>query len=415
MIQVRRGAIFDTKPSPMAPDFNFDRFEGMMLGLAVDDSLGNTSEGMGPRSRAERYREIRDYLPNKHAGGKTVGTPSDDTQLAFWTLEQLMADGGLVPAHLASRFCEEQIFGIGNAVKRFIGNIKSGKSWMESGPKSAGNGALMRIAPVIFSHLQSGDGKLWVDTAISAMLTHNDTASISACIAFVAIFWELLRKKQAPEPEWWLNEYSRATRDLELRVKYRPRSKAMSDFEGSLMDFVQREVKPAFHSSMSVLDAGDRWYSGAYLLETVPIVLLILMRYGHDPEEAIVRAVNDTKDNDTVGAIVGAAVGALHGKAELPKRWVEGCLGRTSKDDDGRIFDLLDRARVLWNPNGILKRLHFENRGSGFTVNNLPTISLLTGQASDNCELLFDILSDVTLTQVVVQWNVGAFKHKKEF
>jgi hypothetical protein len=33
-----------------------------------------------------------------------------------------------------------------------------------------------------------------------------------------------------------------------------------------------------------------------------------------DPEEAILRAVNDTKDNDTVAAIVGAAVGALHGR-----------------------------------------------------------------------------------------------------
>ena len=49
--------------------------------------------------------------------------------------------------------------------------------------------------------------------------------------------------------------------------------------------------------------ACDSWYSGAYLLETVPSVLYILERHGHDPEEAIVRAVNDTKDNDTVAAI----------------------------------------------------------------------------------------------------------------
>ena len=37
-------------------------------------------------------------------------------------------------------------------------------------------------------------------------------------------------------------------------------------------------------------------------------------------EEAIVRAVNDTRDNDTIAAIVGAAVGALHGKSALPDR-----------------------------------------------------------------------------------------------
>jgi ADP-ribosylglycohydrolase len=56
------------------------------------------------------------------------------------------------------------------------------------------------------------------------------------------------------------------------------------------------------------LDACNRWHSGAYLLETIPSALYILMNYTHDLEEAIVRAVNDTYDNDTIAAIVGAAV-----------------------------------------------------------------------------------------------------------
>ena len=41
-----------------------------------------------------------------------------------------------------------------------------------------------------------------------------------------------------------------------------------------------------------MLEACDDWYSGAYLLETVPSVLYILMRHAHDPEEAIVRAAS---------------------------------------------------------------------------------------------------------------------------
>jgi ADP-ribosyl-[dinitrogen reductase] hydrolase len=99
---------------------------------------------------------------------------------------------------------------------------------------------------------------------------------------------------------------------------------------------------------MRVLDACNVWYSGAYLLETVPCVLYILMRYAHDPEEAIVRAVNDTWDNDTVAAIVGAAVGALHGRAGLPRRWVERLSGRTTATDNARMFELLAAARDLW-------------------------------------------------------------------
>jgi ADP-ribosylglycohydrolase len=72
------------------------------------------------------------------------------------------------------------------------------------------------------------------------------------------------------------------------------------------------------------------------------------MRFGNDPEEAIVRAVNDTWDNDTVAAIVGAAVGALHGRAGLPHRWIKALSGRTTADDDGRMFELLAEARSLW-------------------------------------------------------------------
>lgn len=38
------------------------------------------------------------------------------------------------------------------------------------------------------------------------------------------------------------------------------------------------------------------------------------MNNGEDPEEAIIRAVIDTKDNDTISAIVGAAMEALYGE-----------------------------------------------------------------------------------------------------
>jgi ADP-ribosyl-[dinitrogen reductase] hydrolase len=82
----------------------------------------------------------------------------------------------------------------------------------------------------------------------------------------------------------------------------------------------------------------------------VPSVLYILMCHGDDLEEAIVRAVNDTKDNDTIAAIVGAAVGALHGKDAIPQRWLSNLLGRTAATDDGRVFELLEQARALWWP-----------------------------------------------------------------
>ena len=61
------------------------------------------------------------------------------------------------------------------------------------------------------------------------------------------------------------------------------------------------------------------------------------------------RAVNDTRDNDTIAAIVGAVVGALHGEDALPARWRQGLLGRTREADDGRVFDLLGQSEIHFN------------------------------------------------------------------
>ena len=53
---------------PPAAELDFDRVEGMMLGLAVGDSLGITSEGLYPEDRREYLGEIRDYLPHPRTG-----------------------------------------------------------------------------------------------------------------------------------------------------------------------------------------------------------------------------------------------------------------------------------------------------------------------------------------------------------
>ena len=97
--------------------------------------------------------EIRSYLPNRRAWGRRVGLPSDDTQLAFWTVEQLVEDGQLDVDELVRRFGTRPVFGMGRSVHCFRRNIAAGLAWPEAAPRSAGNGALMRIAPVLLPHL----------------------------------------------------------------------------------------------------------------------------------------------------------------------------------------------------------------------------------------------------------------------
>jgi len=350
-IRISRGDLFDWGPGPVPDTFDFNRVEGMMLGLAIGDALGNTSEGMLPSERHALHGEIRDFLPNRYANNQPVGLPSDDTQLAFWTLEQMIADGCFIPENVAKRFCQERILGIGNTVRQFIANMKVGKPWYKSGPPSAGNGALMRIAPMVIPHLATGTKNLWVDTALSSMITHNDAGSISACLAFVYILRQLMLLEEPPEPAWWAETYVQTARDLEGQTCYHPREGPLRDkFWGPIWKMVQDKVPEAYCRSLSVKEACSWWYSGAFLLETVPSVIYILMRHGNDPEESIVRAVNDTKDNDTIAAIVGAAVGALHGKKAIPERWVRNLSGRTTERDNGKVLELIAIARDRFWP-----------------------------------------------------------------
>jgi len=85
-IDIRASGLFETQPSPLPAELSFSKVEGMLLGLAVGDALGLTSEGLRPEDRRSFHGEIRDYLPNR-ATGRNEGLPCDDTQLAFWTLE----------------------------------------------------------------------------------------------------------------------------------------------------------------------------------------------------------------------------------------------------------------------------------------------------------------------------------------
>jgi ADP-ribosylglycohydrolase len=330
---------------PLAGPLDPDRVAGMLLGLAVGDSLGNTSESMLPRERRARYGEIRDYLPNRHAEGRAVGLPSDDTQMTFWALEKIMEDDGVDPARLSDRFARSHIFGIGRAVSAFQTARSVGIGWESAGQDSAGNGSLMRAAPLILPSLMRGGPELAADIVMGSMITHNDSASIASCLAFCLMLRELLVMERPPEPRWWVDRFCGLAAKVETDKRYIHRNTAAyPSFCGKLSDFVREEVGKALDENVPVVDACNRWFSGAYLLETVPSVLYILARHGDDPGECIVRAVNDTWDNDTDAAIVGAAAGALHGRAKLPERWIAGLTGRTGKDDDGKVFELVEKA-----------------------------------------------------------------------
>src|ERR1700687_5893284 len=123
---MERRAPFVSKP------VSENRIRGMLIGLAIGDSLGNTTEGQLPSNRRECHGEVRDYLPNWYAGDRSVGVPSDDTQLTFWMLEHLIEKGQIEPSALADLFVSHRIFGIGKTTREFINAIRAGNPWLEA-------------------------------------------------------------------------------------------------------------------------------------------------------------------------------------------------------------------------------------------------------------------------------------------
>jgi ADP-ribosylglycohydrolase len=186
---------------------------------------------------------------------------------------------------------------------------------------------------------------LWRDVVAATVLTHRDEAAVAASAGFLGLLSECLAwSSGAPPGRWWPETFLRYAEPMEVEhAEYTARVPG-DVFAGGLCARVEQTVLPAVDAGWAVLECTQRWHSGAYLLETVPCVLHILARHGADPEEAIIRAVNDTSDNDTIASVVGAAVGALHGAAALPSRWKESLLGRTFEADDGQVQALTERA-----------------------------------------------------------------------
>jgi ADP-ribosylglycohydrolase len=318
----------------------------MLLCTAIGDALGNRTESMLPHEREAQYGRITGYLPSRYAGGEPAGTPSDDTQLTFRAVEQLLADGALDPDELAFRIANERIFGIARATRDFCNALRTGAPWWEATQYSGGNGALMRIAPTVLPFLRTGGSGIWTDTAISTAVTHNHPLAIASSVAWVALLWRLLNGDVPERGEEWLDTYLEVLRVLESGQQYETRvtSGPLQHWRGSLSQLLDRDVRDAIAHRTAVRTAAQRWFSGAFLLETVPCVLHILAQHGHDPHEAMLVAVNDTRDNDTIAAIVGAAMGAAHGYGWLPEEWMNRLLGRVNGDDDGKVFALIDEA-----------------------------------------------------------------------
>jgi ADP-ribosyl-[dinitrogen reductase] hydrolase len=220
--------------------------------------------------------------------------------MALALADSLIADPRLDEADLAARFvrwwregeysCTGTCFDIGITVREALAR------WERSGnpiagstaPDTAGNGSLMRLAPVAVRHW-NGRATLRDVAARQSRVTHATAEAVDACVVYAEI--------------------------LADAIEGRSRSEVLAP----------RGVAAA--PSIAAIAAGS-WRGKArgkisgsgYVVHSLEAALWSVGRTA-DYREAVLTAANLGQDADTTAAIAGQLAGALYGVSGIPEAW----------------------------------------------------------------------------------------------
>jgi ADP-ribosyl-[dinitrogen reductase] hydrolase len=280
------------------------RITGVLLGAATGDALGAGYEAgladLGPDGRAEMIGGgLGDFAP---------GEWTDDTAMTV-AIAQVLADGRLDLPAIGARFLEwarSDPPDIGISTREVLRDARddqdlarAARDYLDVHPRGgAGNGALMRTAPVALAFLGSDEQIAEAARAV-AELTHADPLAGDACVL-------------------WCIAIDRAVRDERL--------------DGVLdgLDLVPEPRRDRWSSWLADAQEGppERFRPNGF---TVPALQGAWASCIHTPvisdrpqshlEDALHRAIGIGDDTDTVAAIAGALLGGRWGEGAIPETW----------------------------------------------------------------------------------------------
>ena len=260
------------------------RARASLLGLAIGDALGATVEFMTASEIRAQHGVHR-----KLTGGGWLrlrpGEVTDDTQMSLCIARSIVTVG-FSAQDIAQHFVlwyRSRPPDIGNTCRRGIARfIAHGTVHGPPNQGDAGNGAVMRMAPIALAAL--ADGKLLEAHAIEqAHITHHHPLSDAACIL--------------------------VGRLIQLALIGHAMHRLRRQADATTAQFPQFRYVP-YHA-----------LSTAYVVDTMQTVLHFLFTTSSF-EECLIATVNQGGDADTTGAIVGAIAGAYYGIEAIPREWV---------------------------------------------------------------------------------------------
>jgi ADP-ribosylglycohydrolase len=330
-----------------------ERSRGALLGLAVGDALGATHEFL--ELVAPPFPRLAQGPLTSVVGGgpfKVVpGQVTDDTHMACCLAASLAAHGGLEPLDVAARYVrwQEHAFDIGgqtaaalNAIREGAAPLDAGRQvWSLAARRPAGNGSLMRTAPI--GVLLAGDPEARRAAALAeSAITHYDPRCRLACAAFDAAIGAAL---EGPDDARALVAAARA----ELAGA----AEALASEGGEGAAVVPTAVKE-LEEDLALAERRDPALYGKHVhLHRTQGFVRVAFRLAfwealHAPtwEAALLDVVNRGGDADTNGAIAGALLGALHGESEIPEAWKARVLGAVPREE-GPLRDLYHPRALL--------------------------------------------------------------------
>jgi ADP-ribosylglycohydrolase len=197
-----------------------DRYRGAMLGLAVGDALGTTLEFEAPGT----FKPITDMIGGGPFGLEP-GQWTDDTAMALCLAESLIEKRSFDPKDQMDRYCRwwregylsstGTCFDIGATVRKSLEfYLRTGEPFAGStDPFTAGNGSLMRLAPVPLA-FRANFGLAIHAASESSRTTHGSPSAVDACRYFAGLLLGALggRSKEeilsaffclGPDPDYW--------------------------------------------------------------------------------------------------------------------------------------------------------------------------------------------------------------------
>lgn len=299
------------------------KYRGALLGVAIGDALGRPWEGRGSAASGHDFAALRQYRPWRGWQSGPIGTVTDDTQLTMCVAESLLATGRLDPADLSRRMVAWLPVGRGKgrATTQAVTALTKGSPWNRSGVDSAGNGAAMRVAPIGLLH-RVDPNALRHDAALSAVVTHaSQMAVVSAIVQAFSVAHCLHRGPDGPQGASLCAELLAGIRAILAEVEEEAIPERRADRPGPVR-LTDRLTEVAAWLDATPAEAFAHFHNGAFVLESLPAALWCFLRYVDDPERALLTAVSGGYDADTVAAMTGALVGALHGENAFPAEWI---------------------------------------------------------------------------------------------